>query len=188
MIALSLLAGCGCGADAPVWSDLADLYLGGEAKSVDLSAFVTDDGGELTFAVEYPEGLIAEIDDAGQLTVTPQPDFTGEAVLWITATDACGTERGAELWVAAEGLTRFSYRPVGTPDAVAVAGSFNDWDPEATLLADQGDGTYAVELPLPPGPYTYKFIEIDRNSFDDAYGWTCDPNAELIACALQTGN
>ncbi len=193
LLVLSLLAGCGCGVDAPTWSALPDLYLGGQAQVINLSPFALDDG-ELTFAVDYPDGVVAEIDSA-MLTVTPEPGFVGEVLLWVTATDACGTTRGVELLVLAEEpppttttaptgpcTTTFQYRPVGTPDAVHVAGSFNDWDPDAQPMVAQADGTYAVDLPLAPGPYTYKFIEIDRNAFDDTYGWTCDPAAELISC------
>lgn len=41
---------------------------------------------------------------------------------------------------------------------VAVAGSFNDWDPDLAPMLDDGSGTYKVELQLAPGYYEYKFV------------------------------
>ena len=42
---------------------------------------------------------------------------------------------------------------------VFVAGSFNDWDPDAKPLVDRkGDGIYRGCLMLPPGEYEYKFV------------------------------
>ena len=40
-----------------------------------------------------------------------------------------------------------------------MAGSFNDWDPEAKpLLNRKGTGIYTGVLMLPPGDYEYKFV------------------------------
>jgi len=191
MLVLAILAGCStCGPGSPTWSTLEPLYLGGEAVELDLSGLVSDDGGVEAYDVTYPEGVIAEV-EGGVLTVTPQPDFEGSVTLQLSATDACDNVGFAELEVLAEPAptspdapctTTFTYEPVGTPDEVALAGSFNDWDPEADLMVDQGDGSYALELDLAPGAYTYKFVEVDRGAFEDTQGWTCDPNAELISC------
>jgi 1,4-alpha-glucan branching enzyme len=61
------------------------------------------------------------------------------------------------------------------PDAidVCVAGSFNDWQPQATPLVPLGNGKWAKELTLPRGRYEYRFI------VDGA--WVTDPNAKEIA-------
>ncbi len=54
---------------------------------------------------------------------------------------------------------------------VAVAGSFNEWDPEAHVLKDKtGSGAYTATVLLAPGTYEYKFV-IDGT-------WCVDP-----ACA-----
>jgi len=54
-----------------------------------------------------------------------------------------------------------------SPDGVHLAGSFQGWDPTATLMTDQGDGTYAVTLNLLSGEnYEYKFI--NGNNWDAA--------------------
>ena len=42
--------------------------------------------------------------------------------------------------------------------AVFVAGTFNDWRPEATPLRRQPDGHWRITLPLPPGHHEFKFI------------------------------
>jgi 1,4-alpha-glucan branching enzyme len=43
--------------------------------------------------------------------------------------------------------------------SVAVAGSFNDWDPAAAPMTRQKDtDIYQTELVLPPGEYEYKFV------------------------------
>ena len=41
---------------------------------------------------------------------------------------------------------------------VAVAGSFNNWQPEKELHDKHGDGHYRCRLLLVPGEYQYKFL------------------------------
>jgi len=190
MLALALLIGCGCGSDPPSWSALDTLYLGGEPVTLDLSPFVTDDKGIEEFEVVYPDGLIAEIDGTN-LTVTPESDFDGDVLLELSAIDACGNTAITFLDVSASApptspladcTTTFTYTAQGAPGAVAVAGSFNDWDAAADRMTDQGNGTWTLDLDLAPGPYTYKFVEITEQAFDDLEQWVCDPTAELISC------
>ena len=54
------------------------------------------------------------------------------------------------------------------PDAVAVfvAGTFNDWSPDALPLKRNDAGRWSVNLDLSPGHYEYKFI-VDGQ-------WCCD--------------
>ena len=56
---------------------------------------------------------------------------------------------------------------------VCVAGSFNDWQPQATPLVPLGNGKWAKELTLPYGRYEYRFV------VDGA--WLTDPAAKEIA-------
>jgi 1,4-alpha-glucan branching enzyme len=42
-----------------------------------------------------------------------------------------------------------------TATAVSVAGTFNDWRPDATPMIPMGEGRWAKELALPPGTYEY---------------------------------
>ena len=45
-----------------------------------------------------------------------------------------------------------------TAAAVAVAGTFNDWRPEATPMVGVGEGRWLKELVLPPGRYEYLLV------------------------------
>ncbi len=57
-----------------------------------------------------------------------------------------------------------------TAASVQVAGSFNEWRPEATPMISLGDGRWAKELALPPGAYEYCMV------VDGA--WMADPLAQ----------
>ncbi|MBE0541813.1 MAG: glycogen-binding domain-containing protein [Verrucomicrobia bacterium] len=54
--------------------------------------------------------------------------------------------------------------------AVRIAGTFNDWRPEATPMIPLGEGRWAKELALPPGTYEYCVV------VDGA--WMADPLAK----------
>ena len=56
-----------------------------------------------------------------------------------------------------------------TATAVAIAGTFNDWRPEATPMTEVGQGRWRKELALPPGTYEYLFVVDGR--------WLADPLA-----------
>jgi len=54
---------------------------------------------------------------------------------------------------------------------VAIAGDFNNWDPQANILKDtEGDGIWTGTLKLEPGRYEYMFVM-------DGEKWFPDPNA-----------
>lgn len=52
---------------------------------------------------------------------------------------------------------------------VCIAGSFNDWNPQATVMVSLGGGKWMKDLMLPPGTYEYRFV-VDGK-------WIPDPNA-----------
>lgn len=57
--------------------------------------------------------------------------------------------------------------------SVAIAGDFNNWQPGATLMERNGDGSsFVALLPLPPGRYRYRYV-IDGQ-------WRSDPNNEYV--------
>jgi hypothetical protein len=63
----------------------------------------------------------------------------------------------------------FAYRPAGKPEAVYLAGTFNDWKPdELTMEGPDADGRYTRQMQLKPGTYEYKFVV---NGTD----WKTDP-------------
>ena len=45
-----------------------------------------------------------------------------------------------------------------TAAIVCVAGTFNDWRPEASPMVAMGDGRWMKELTLPPGTYEYCLV------------------------------
>jgi hypothetical protein len=49
---------------------------------------------------------------------------------------------------------------------VCVAGTFNNWSPNATPLKNGGCGEWTVELLLRPGQYEYRFV-VDGEWMDD---------------------
>jgi hypothetical protein len=59
-----------------------------------------------------------------------------------------------------------------TAERVAVAGSWNDWDPAVSPLAPIGGGLFALTLALPSGRHSYMFV-IDGET------WVTDPSAPL---------
>lgn len=67
---------------------------------------------------------------------------------------------------------RLQYR---APDAkrICVAGTFNDWQPDAAPMQPQADGLWTIGLELPPGTYEYRFV-VDGC-------WCDDPNATETA-------
>jgi len=50
--------------------------------------------------------------------------------------------------------------------AVFLAGTFNDWQPNAMPLTRDADGNWTAKLALPPGRHEFKFV-IDGN-------WCCE--------------
>ena len=53
-------------------------------------------------------------------------------------------------------------------ETVAIAGSFNNWRPEATPMVSLGNGRWLKELVLPPGTYEYLLVADGR--------WLPDPS------------
>ncbi|HMP83315.1 MAG TPA: glycogen-binding domain-containing protein [Verrucomicrobiota bacterium] len=58
---------------------------------------------------------------------------------------------------------------------VMIAGSFNDWRPEATPMIPMGEGQWAKELVLPPGQYEYCVV-VDGNYLPDPKAPQTAPN------------
>lgn len=54
--------------------------------------------------------------------------------------------------------------------SVALAGTFNDWDPQRTPMKNDGHGLWKARLQLPPGRHEYRFVADGQ--------WVSDPKAE----------
>ena len=57
--------------------------------------------------------------------------------------------------------------------AVSIAGTFNDWRPEATPMVSLGEGRWVKELVLQPGVYEYRLVVNGR--------WMADPRVSETA-------
>lgn len=63
-------------------------------------------------------------------------------------------------------------------EQVSVAGSFNQWDPQANLLDRDKDGSWKCTLIIDPGEYEYRFF-VD--------GEWCDDFANKVRCPNEFG-
>ena len=59
--------------------------------------------------------------------------------------------------------------------AVGIAGTFNDWRPEATPMVLTGQGRWQKDLVLPPGTYEYLLVA-DGQWLPDPLARTTVPN------------
>lgn len=66
----------------------------------------------------------------------------------------------------------FSYPAAAT---VAIAGTFNDWRPEATPMISTGEGRWLKDLVLPSGRYEYLFV-VDGKWVTDPFAPATVPN------------
>ena len=69
-------------------------------------------------------------------------------------------------------VCRFEFHYDG-PGQVCLAGSFNDWRPDAAPMVALADGRWVKEISLPPGRYEYRFVVNGQ--------WADDPNAKETA-------
>ena len=56
-----------------------------------------------------------------------------------------------------------------------MAGTFNDWRPEATPMVSMGDGRWIKELTLPPGVHEYRIV-VDGEWMPDPLASETTPN------------
>ena len=176
MLLLSLVSGC---CDAPplalVDPGVVDLDVD-EIARLNLSDLGVDDPEAFTWTVESDPGVEAEL--VGEvLRIAPDEGWTGVALVNLIGENACELSDGLVLEVqvgdvvepgdACETVFRFDS---STAD-VAVAGSFNDWTPQAMDLVNGG---WELRLELDPGSYTYKYV--------DGGVWVSPPEAEMVQC------
>ena len=77
------------------------------------------------------------------------------------------------IQVKKNGSVRFAFMPEQSVQKVAVAGSFNGWQPEP--MRKQKSGEYVRNLDLPVGTHEYKFV-IDGNWQHDLDNDACSHN------------
>lgn len=185
------LAGC-CGGPGPSWNAPQPIYLDGQAQTLDLAAWVDASRQDLSFTALGDASVIAEINETS-LTLTPQPGWSGDALVELTVADPCGNTdtvlvdvfSGSDPDGPTPGgpcATTLTFQGSEITEAVAVAGSFNGWSTDSHLLADRGDGTWTIDLDLAPGSYPYKLVETRGGAFGGDAQWLCDPEAAYAHC------
>ena len=90
----------------------------------------------------------------------------------VPAEEREAAEAVAEWEIPAESLrvARLVYVPgSGAVERVSVAGSFNGWNPDASVMQRVGE-VWVIYVALPPAAYEYMFVE-------DGQRWVTDPLA-----------
>ena len=92
-------------------------------------------------------------------------------VVWVSTPHRWVEMTVAPTVVAAHDTVFVQFR-IAAPDAhtVAVAGSFNGWDPAALPMTRAANGTWIATIALPVGEHSYQFVLDGRQ-------WQPDPTA-----------
>ncbi len=143
----------------------------GEEARIDLARLFDPEPG-CRLVVPPGAGYTATVDTAmNLLKYRIDENRVGLVEMPLEVHDAAGAVVSRGLLTVAAGRKqkhRFVFRPETKPGRAVVAGSFNDWSQDRTVLADpDGDGTYEAEAWLDAGTYIYKFVVDGR--------WIPDP-------------
>lgn len=147
-----------------------------EVLRLPLSELGIDDPEATLVTVEADPGLSAEI-TGDFLRIAPEPGWSGVARVNLSAESLCGDRDGLVLNLTVGEVVEPGdpcetvFRYTSQTAQVSLAGSFNDWQPEAM---EQVDGAWELRRELEPGTYTYKFV--------DGSTWVTPPDAELLQC------
>lgn len=93
----------------------------------------------------------------------------GGAAMSATYVDGSGVAGGLGVGERAPVAVRLVHHAPGAAQ-VAVAGTWNGWDPTRGVMKARGDGVFEIVLALPPGEHEYMFVI-------DGTQWVTDPTA-----------
>lgn len=102
----------------------------------------------LTLAVATPPSQAEDWPPAEPIAVPSAADQITPLPKSIQATSASGG-----IWTCT-----FTFQPASEPRSVALVGSFNHWEPDATPMTRSDSGAWTVEQELTPGVHEYKFV------------------------------
>lgn len=118
-----------------------------------------EDRGTMQSKFNHPQSAITRV----QVT-QPRPARARTAPLWPDAPATRPAFQSVTLRLVREGAS-----------VAAVAGSFNDWQPDRTALQRHAEGWWEAELTLLPGDYEYRFV-VDGEWIDDPLATRHVPN------------
>ena len=145
----------------------------GKTTELDLTRFLTITPGDI-LEIERPvpmEKTRVELDRKHSLVrISPESGARGLEDLILRIQDSKGKRReGILSWaVQSAPVSRFRFFGNGSEKTVAVAGSFNGWNPGANPMKKTGGNTWELSLALPSGAHPYKLV------VDGA--WRIDPS------------
>jgi len=153
-----------------------DLEPGG-TSSIDLSYYVYNSERDQKIYVNTvfcEKGLALRFNPVNSiLEISQDKDFVGFGKLELEISNSLNERASVSLLVRVQkkDLTTFKFKPKQPVNKVFIAGEFNGWNSSLNQLLDEdGDGTYQINLPIPPGLYQYKFVVDGR--------WIQDPENE----------
>lgn len=173
-----------CGADASFIGPIPVQFVtAGEKTTINLRRFCEPDTSDHVIVVPSSD-YRAELNRSTlELVFEVAPEHSGLVEMPIVLQTAQGEKMGVmTLAVGTRHKHVFRYKPETKPARAVVAGSFNGWSQDRTVLEDpDGDGTYEATTLLDPGTYTYKFV-VDGK-------WIADPgNPDKIDDGFQGFN
>ena len=180
-----LLVGDGCqlssSKDAPAapfvgWIPVQIVSCGTEEK-YDLTRWLDpgSDGSVDVVRSNSNPGIQANLSKDRFLVIQALPAATGTENLVLRTTPAKGPALEAVLTLAIQPapVAQFKFFGTGSEKTVALAGSFNQWNPSSTPLKKTSQNQWELSLPLATGSYPYKYV-IDGK-------WSLDPtNREKV--------
>jgi hypothetical protein len=90
----------------------------------------------------------------------------------VCFSECAGCNTGADIAVTFQ--VDMSEVTTLSPNGVHLVGSFQNYDPAATPMVDQGNGIYSVQLPIPSGSFLfYRFINGNTNTEAETVPFTC---------------
>lgn len=182
MLLLTALMACCTPEDAVLTAPESPWTARDEVWSVSLdSLLASEHSRDLGWSARGGEHLTVGV-QSGELYAIPEAGWTGSDWVEVTATpERCGRADTLRFDLGVGALhgpcaTLVRYRAQGSPDTVALAGAFSDW--EQIEMTQVEGGEWEVELPLAPGAYPYKIVEKQGN----AEAWTCNPDEPRFQC------
>jgi hypothetical protein len=140
-----------CGEDPIDDSDTQIAIYSGACNNL-VAVACSEDGDNATTGY-YPASLEFETEEGVTYYMMVDgfgPDFPADGEFCVEFTQLTALASNVTFRVNATAITV-------APEGILLSGSFNGWPGSGTPMEDQGDGVWALTLPLLPGDYEYKF-------------------------------